>query len=321
MNDPQFDVGQKPHDAAYHPDEAGFTPEPPPKKKHGCFFYGCIIAIILAVLALICIGAIVYVGYNWYSRMLMEWTGTAPVPIPSVTLAEEERKALDDRIAAFKKALDDGQAAELILTADEINAEIAKTKELSGKVFVKINGDEITADVSVPLGETGFPGTKGRYFNGSGTFNITVEDGEIVVIARELEANGKKLPAEAKQQLAKQNLAQNFNPDPETYKYIRKFESIKIKDGKVYIKAKVKHKEESEDEAKTKGDEADKDARKDAGKSAEPAKDKEATKSSDVGKDVPTPKDAPKEKDEPKGRDAPAPVPAPKAGELPKKAA
>jgi hypothetical protein len=295
MNDPQFDVGNKPDEAALTPYEAGYPQEPPAKKQHGCFFYGCIIAIVLLVLGLILFGALAYMGYYYYSKMLQEWTATAPVEIQTVTLSSDEQKALDDRVAAFKKALDDGQNAELVLTADDINALIAEHPDLKGRVYVSLNGDEISAKVSVPLDKTPFPGTKGRYFNGSGTFKASVEDGDLVVYAVDLEANGKKLPPEIKAQLAKENLAKNFNADPDTYKYIRKFESIKIKDGKVHIKARAKPKETEEETDKAKAEEP--------GKDEEKAKAKDETKDEDKEKAAPrepekkeeaTPKDEPK---------------------------
>src|SRR6185437_6005621 len=128
-------------------------------KQRGCFFYGCIIAIVLAVLALILAVAVGYMGYYYYTKVLQEWTSTAPVEIPSVTLESDRQKDLDDRVAAFKKALDDGEAAELVLTADEINALIEQNKDVKGKVYVMLDGDEVTGKVSLPLGETGFPGT------------------------------------------------------------------------------------------------------------------------------------------------------------------
>ena len=47
MSHPQFEVENRPL-----PQDAGFSPEPPPK-SHGCFFYGCIIAIVLFVLGVL----------------------------------------------------------------------------------------------------------------------------------------------------------------------------------------------------------------------------------------------------------------------------
>lgn len=272
MNDPQFDVGQKPGDPTLNPYEAGFSPEPP-QKSRGCFFYGCIIATVLAVLTLICLGVLFYFAYSYYSRAIQEYTSPTPAEIPTVSLPADQQKALDDRIDAFKKALDEGEAAELVLTADEVNALIGKEKDPKIKVFVSIEGDEVSGKMSVPLGEFGIPLAKDRYFNGSGTFNVAIEDGELVVIARELEANGKKLPPEAKAQLAKENLAKNFMDKPEIYQYVRKFESVKVKDGKIYIKSKARAKidfdEDKKDEDKPKADDTKTEEK--APDSAEPA--------------------------------------------------
>src|SRR5262249_12689509 len=170
------------------------------------------------------------------------------------------------------------EPAELVLTADDINAWIDQDKTLKGKVFISIDGDEVSGKLSIPLGETGFPGTKGRYFNGSGTFNVTLEDGELVVIARRLEANGKKPPPDAKAQLARENLAKSVADNPDVYKYVRKFESIKVKNGKVYVRAKAKPKEEyDEEKGEGKGDEA-KEKTKSVEKEKAKPKDEEKTR-------------------------------------------
>ena len=43
--------------------------EPPPRQR-GCFFYGCIIASVLALLMVISVGILIFVGYRCSIRRL-----------------------------------------------------------------------------------------------------------------------------------------------------------------------------------------------------------------------------------------------------------
>ena len=72
-----------------------FTPEQyeAPPHQRGCFFYGCIIAIVLAVLVAIFVGILVFVGYRWLGRMAEEYTGTAPEQLPVLEMSAENRQA------------------------------------------------------------------------------------------------------------------------------------------------------------------------------------------------------------------------------------
>ena len=61
-------------------------------------------------------------------------------------------KALKDRVEAFRKAVDDGTPTEpLVLTSDDLNALIEDNAELKGMIYVKIEGDEVKGQVSLPL--------------------------------------------------------------------------------------------------------------------------------------------------------------------------
>jgi len=98
---------------------------------------------------------------RYYNQMLQTYTSTTPVELPKVVLPDDQRKALDERWAAFQKARDKGEAAEIELTADEINALIAENEKFKGKVHITIKGDQVSGQLSLPLDETPFPGRKG----------------------------------------------------------------------------------------------------------------------------------------------------------------
>lgn len=241
-SDPRFDLGNK-------PDDTMFAPEPPARQPRGCWFYGCVTAAVLALLALIATGIMVYVGVSYYNRMINTYTATAPDKIPVVTFPEDRLKELDGRYNDFKSALDKGEARTIVLTADELNAKVEENPKLKGKVFFSINDDTLTAQVSVPGSDLGLPGLSGRYLNGKATLGVSITDGELVVIARDLEVNGKSLPSELKSQLSSKNLAENFKDDSEGAGNIRNVESLVIKGGTITITSKARTKAEAEPKA------------------------------------------------------------------------
>ena len=59
----------------------------------------------------------------------------------SVNLPEDQQKAIYERWDAFRKALDDGKDAEIVLNSDEINTLIDRESELKGKVYAKMFSD------------------------------------------------------------------------------------------------------------------------------------------------------------------------------------
>jgi hypothetical protein len=68
-NDPEFYQAPK------------FTPEPPPPalpRQRGCFFYGCIIASVLALLMVILVSVAVYFGFRYLGQQVENYTSASP---------------------------------------------------------------------------------------------------------------------------------------------------------------------------------------------------------------------------------------------------
>ncbi|MHC5542992.1 hypothetical protein ACYOEI_32625, partial [Singulisphaera rosea] len=216
-----------------------FTPEgPPPKAGRGCFFYGCLFSALLSVVAVVGIALVGFFGYRFAMKLVEDNTSTTPKTLPKVQMTEEQRKTLDDRVAAFKKALDDGEDAEpLVLTADELNAVVAEHGKTEGRVYFSIEGEKLNGEVSLPLDELGF---KGRFFNGKATFRAALEAGRLVVFADSLEVNGRPLPDQFMAGLRNENLAKDVAKDPKNAAVLEKLKTIVIKDGKIVITAKPK---------------------------------------------------------------------------------
>jgi len=128
-------------------------------------------------------------------------------------------------------------AGPLVLTEKEINALIVKSanaKDLADKVHVSLNGDEITGQVSFPLSQLGWLG-RGRYLNGEATFKVSLDNGVLIVTAKEIKVKGKPLPEKFMSQLRQENLAKDAYKNPKNAEAIRKLDRIEVKDSRVVI--------------------------------------------------------------------------------------
>jgi hypothetical protein len=230
-NDPEFYQAPK------------FTPEPPQAmpRQRGCFFYGCIIASILAVLFVILMGVITFFGYRMLSRAIDEYTSTTPRDLPKVEMPAEQITTLKDRVEAFRKAVDAGTPTEpLVLTSDDLNALIDQNPDLKGLIYVKIEKDEVKGQVSIPLDKLNFGMVRGRYLNGEADIKASLSDGVLIVTIESVEVNGQKLPEQFITELRKQNVAKDFYKDEKASETIRKLESLEVKDGKIILKVRAK---------------------------------------------------------------------------------
>ena len=210
-------------------------PQEAPRQRHGCLFYGGIIAVVLLVSVLIA----ALLGLRLAKRMLNEFTDTKPLALPAVQMPAAELERVRQRVTAFQQAVSNHRPSEtLALTSDEINALIATDQDLSflkGKVYVMIEGDRVKAQVSVPLDEVGLPFFKGRYLNGVATLDVGLDHGVLRVVPEAISVKGKPLPAVYGNKLRKQNLAENINDDSRASNGLQQLENIQVKDSKLII--------------------------------------------------------------------------------------
>jgi hypothetical protein len=232
-----------------------------PRKPHGCFFYGCITAIVVTVVLLILIGISVYMFTRYMGHLRDDYTDTAPAKLPKVELPKPELDAFKKRLEAFQDALKTGKPSEpLVLTAEDINGWIESQDDYRGKFFVEIPGDKIKGQVSLPLGELGVRFLAGRYLNGTATFKVSLQDGQFVVIPEAVKVKGRPLPDWLRGSIERKNLFENRSQDPDMQEAASQLESIVVKDGKIIVKAKEKPKEEAKDAEKPTPDELRKEA-------------------------------------------------------------
>ena len=213
------------------------TMSTPPPKRRGCFFYGCLTCIVLALVTLL----LAVLAVRAVKNKVYAYTDAQPMQLPKVEMSDAEFDSLKQRVASFGDAMEQGKPVEpLILTERDINALLAKganTKELADKVYVSVNGNQVKGQVSIPLSGLGWLG-KGRYLNGEATFNVSLENGVLIVTAREIKVKGKALPESFMKRLRQENLAKDAYKNPENAEAIRKLDSIQVEDSRAIIKAR-----------------------------------------------------------------------------------
>ncbi|WP_165226713.1 hypothetical protein [Aquisphaera insulae] len=206
-------------------------------RQRGCFFYGCVIASVLAVLLIIALAVLAFLALRLFNGMVQEWTSPTPVELPRIEASEERRKDVKDRIDRFIAAVKEGKAAEtLVLDSDDLNILIEQHEELRGTIHAEIVGDRIKARISIPFGVLEkIPQMSGRYLNGEGEVKASLRDGVLIATLDSLMINGKSPPPWLTQGLREQNLLKDAYRDPKNAELIRRFERLDIRDGKVYL--------------------------------------------------------------------------------------
>jgi len=146
--------------------------EAPPKKGLGCFGRGCLILLAFLIVLVIACFAGVYWGLHRHSALFYGnyWLAKtrsiaeAPTAVPEFNASDQQIQLVQERWQDFEQKTRAGQPAEIELSADDINALIATSDDVRGKVFASIDGDQLRLQASLPIG--GVLGRPGYYFNG-----------------------------------------------------------------------------------------------------------------------------------------------------------
>jgi len=189
---------------------------------------------------------LLYLTYRWVKSSVDQWvkdyTGTQPAKIEQVTLPPDQFQGLTNRLYSFSQAVKQNQAGmELTLSAEEINGLIAQDphwKQLRDHVFVRIEGDQISGDVSVPLSDIGPVKLAGRYLNGVAAFKVGLTNQILTLQVQELKVNNKAVPELILSEIKKINLAEEMESNPEAKELLGKIDAVGIQDGKLVVRTK-----------------------------------------------------------------------------------
>ncbi|KAA1258789.1 hypothetical protein LF1_13120 [Rubripirellula obstinata] len=224
-----------------------------------CLLYGCSAVFITGIFLILCAG---FATYFYFTRQVESFTSETPQILPSQEYDDKKMVELETRVQEFERMLDPPQEEpaekpvalptqkavadqpeevtepkpsaapirkpkRLVLSAADLNALISRHPQFRNRLFVKIDQGVISGDVSLPL--DGFvPGGEGRFFNGSGKFDVGLNDGELVVRLIEAMVAGQPIPPAVMSGIRKQNLAERFQDDAKLSRAIRRFERIEV---------------------------------------------------------------------------------------------
>ena len=205
------------------------TATPAAKPKRGCVFRTLVALLVLAV------GG--YAGYRYLvHRLITGYSATQPLEIPEPALPPGEVGALDGRVAAFAQALRNKRPVEpLVLSGDELTALVARSPQfqrLGGRARFSIGDGEILAELSIPLARMGYPD---RWFNGSASFAVTLENGVLIVTLRSASVRGEPLPERIVEQIRHRNLAKDVYENPQAAALVARLDNVEIGNGKITI--------------------------------------------------------------------------------------
>ncbi len=210
-----------------------------PSRKRRWWLYLLVVFGVLMVLALVA----VLLVFTYAKSLVRDYTTTTPRTFPKVQFDAARQKAMETRFAQFSKAVQARQnPAPFTISADDINQVLAKNKELRDYVHIAITNDQLVAEFSAPLEQTGRPELKGRFVNGSARINVVFQDGWLTVNVGAVEANGKPIPGWILKRLPQENLLKNLDQNPEMVNLFQELESIQITDGNVVLTPRAPNK-------------------------------------------------------------------------------
>jgi hypothetical protein len=213
---------------------------PPQRKGLGCFGRGCLILLVFViVLAIACFTGMywglhrhsaLFYGSYWMAktRSLAE----APTPVPEFNPSNQQIQLVQERWQDFEQKTRAAQSAEIELSADDINALIATSEDVHGKVFVSIDRDQLRLQMSVPIGK--FFGRQGYYFNGDVIIELDGVQSQDDPRFRRITINGEQVPTDfLNWKYGSRQLREYLADQRNAYE----IDSIEVRDGKVILRS------------------------------------------------------------------------------------
>jgi hypothetical protein len=215
---------------------------PPRRRGLGCFARGCLILLVFAIVLTIACFAGVYWGFQRNSAILhgIYWLAKthsiaeAPVSLTEFSASENQIQTVREGWQDFEQKTRAGQPAEIELTADDLNSLIVTSRDVHGKVFVSIEGNQLRLQTSIPFGE--LIGRKGYYFNGDITVEFKGAESLENPQLNSLVVNGKQVPTDLLKWKYRSRRLQNYLND---YRNAHGIGTVEVRDGKMILRSRT----------------------------------------------------------------------------------
>ena len=215
--------------------------EPPPKRESSCL-KGCLFFLVFVVLGfLVLIASIHYWGTRSHSAVArgiywltkMHAISDKPAAIPRVNVSALDRENVLERWEQFEQAGRAGQAAEIELTANDLNLLIAEDPDVDGKIFGTIEGNQLRFQISARLTQTIVRAA--QYVNAQ----VTIEAAEPQTLdrpdLRRITVNGKSVPDDFLEWRYGGRLLRDYATQ---YAEMMRVKSAQIRDGKLILRSR-----------------------------------------------------------------------------------
>jgi hypothetical protein len=215
---------------------------PPRRRGLGCFARGCLILLVFAIVLAIACFAGMYWGLHRHSALFYGsyWVAKtrsiaqAPTPVPEFSGSDQQVQSVRERWQDFEQKTRAGQSAEIELSADDINALIATSEDVRGKLFASIEGNQLRLQASVPIG--GFLGRPGYYFNGDVAIELNgAQSPEHPQFSR-ITINGEEVPPDFLNWKYRSRRLHEYLADQRNAYEIG---TIEIRDGKLILRSRT----------------------------------------------------------------------------------
>ncbi len=212
---------------------------PAASAKRGCFFYGCLTAVIAGVIGIV----ILAVGGTWAAKKLQSaaitaltpYTEEASVPFPPLAASESDYKNLEAVLAAFRENLESNRPAQATLDTNDLEAILAfapELRSLSPYGRIRVERNEVVGEVSIPMEKVPFVTIPGRHLNGTVYFTVaSLPDGVLFIGIRDIKVKGHSLPEEFMRGLRAENLARRLYDHED----LGKIKDIQVKEGVITV--------------------------------------------------------------------------------------
>ena len=215
---------------------------PPPRKGLGCFGRGCLILLVFVIVLGIACFAGMYWGLHRHSALFYGsyWlaktrsVAEASTPVPEFSASDQQIQLVQERWQEFEQKTRASQAADIELSADDINALIATSEAFRGKVFASIDRNLLRLQVSAPIG--GFFGRPGYYFNGDIIIELNGAQSLDNPQFSRITINGEQVPTDfLKWKYRSRHLREYLADHGNAYD----IGTIEIRDGKVFLRSRA----------------------------------------------------------------------------------